>query len=134
MTPDLEEWLNNTRARRRASIPFPVRVVGEYDKHLGPRWAYARIEISAQPWDRWEVAVSLSEDDRVEMEKDGWLNEAILGVLDVLITEPTLPAVNTRLDILAVKHDPMDSSRHAFRMAGRDAGHKILSDAQAPER
>ena len=125
----LEDWLRDLRARRQLTIGAPVSVVGKHHKHLGPMWAYAEIELTAEPSDAWDVQVSLPEKDRVEMEKDGWLQEVLLGVLDVLISRPPDPLLRLRVNVTAARYS-FESSRRAFRMAGRQAADALLAAAE----
>lgn len=125
----LEEWIQDIRGRRQLTIRAPVSLVGRYDKHLGPSWAYAEIEMIAEPADTWEAKDSLPEGQRAEMEKDGWLREAILGVLDVLVTRPADPVLRLRVHITAARYS-FESSRRAFRLAGRRAAEALLDTAE----
>jgi hypothetical protein len=49
----------------------------------------------------------------------------IFGLLDILMPSPT-PTTKIRIIIKWVKVDPVETTRMAFLMAGRDAGRKIL--------
>jgi translation elongation factor EF-G len=60
------------------------------------------------------------------MEQEGYLQEAIFGVIDVLMTAESAPLRNVRLKVVDAVVHPVDSSRMAFRRAGRDAGRKAL--------
>ncbi len=129
MKVGLEEWLQDLRGRRQLTIRKPISVVGKHDKHLGPAWAYAEIEITAEPADTWDVQVSMPETDRVEMEKDEWLREALLGVLDVLVSRPPDPLLRLRVKVTAARYS-FESSRKAFRTAGRRAADALLDTAE----
>ena len=129
MTLGLAEWIQDLQTRRQATIRSPVSVISKQDRHLGPRWEYAEIELTAEPSDAWDVEVSLPEVDRVEMEKDRWLREAILGVLDVLISRPSDPLLRIRLRVTAAQYT-FESSRRAFRMAGQRAAEALIDAAE----
>ncbi len=131
MKVDLDEWLKELPGRRQLTIREPVSVVGTYDKHLGPSWAFAQIELTAEPAEAWDVRVALSDDERVEMLKDDWLREALLGVLDVLVSRPSDPLLRIRITVTAARFS-FESSRRAFRAAGRRAAEALL-DAAAIE-
>lgn len=51
MKVGLEEWFQDLRGRRQLTIRKLVSVVVKHEKHLGPVWAYAEIEIIAEPAD-----------------------------------------------------------------------------------
>ena len=129
MKIDLTEWVQDLYGRRQSTIRRPPSVAGKQDRHLGPRWEYAEIELVVEPADVWEVQVALPEADRTEMEKDDWLREAILGILDVLVSRPLHPLLRIRLKVTAARYS-FESSRRAFRMAGRNAGEVLLDAAE----
>jgi hypothetical protein len=59
------------------------------DKVLGPRSDYAKIDILCEPAERFEVKFDLP--NLQEAQEYGYLDWAILGILDVLMTEQTYP-------------------------------------------
>src|SRR5438552_13940443 len=93
----LEDWFEDIHDRRQLTIRAPVSAVGKHDKHLGPMWAYAEVGLVAEPADAWDVEILLPEEDRLKMEKEQWLREALLGVLDVLVSRPPDPVLRLRL-------------------------------------
>lgn len=129
MNIDLAEWVRDLQSRPQTTIRAPVSVVGRHDRNLGPRWEVAEIHIVAEPADHWDVQVLLPEEDRMEMEKDEWLREAILGVLDVLVGGAPDPLLRIRLRVMAVRYT-FESSRRAFRVAGRKAAEALLESAE----
>ncbi|QSQ12255.1 hypothetical protein [Myxococcus landrumensis] len=65
----------------------------------------------------------------MEMEKDAWLREALFGVLDVLVSKPSEPVLRLRVNVTEARYS-FESSRRAFRMAGRDAAAALLEAAE----
>ncbi len=128
MSVTVSDWVEDVTRRQPESIRRPVRVTGERNQHLGPRWEYAQIEVIAEPADHWDVSIELPGEDFANPDRNRWLREAILGILDVLMTKPIQPVLKIRLRLVGAKFDPVDSTEHAFRLAGRDAGEKLLAN------
>ena len=108
MKIDLSDGVQDIRARRQSTIRRPLSVAGKQDRHLGPRWEYAEIELVAEPADAWDVQVSLPEEDRVSR----WREIIRIG-----------------LKVTAARYT-FESSRRAFRMAGRNAAEALLNAAE----
>lgn len=124
----IADWARDVTNSQQLSLTRPIRVTGIRDKHLGPRWEKARIHVLAEPAAEWSVAVGLTDSQKAKMEQDDWIRHALLGILDVLITRPPLPLTKLRVRLVDVEWDDIHSSRNAFRMAGRDAGEKIIEE------
>jgi len=120
----LEKWLHDLATRQSEAISKTVRVVGVRDKILGPRSDFARIEVICEPASKLEVVFDVP--NATELEQEGYLEWATLGLLDVLMTGNTYPLRNVRLTIKAAEVHPIHSNQMAFRHAGRDAGRQIL--------
>ena len=124
MNPILEQWLADIANRQPAQLNQSGLVEGVRDKPLGPRSDYAKITVAFEPASQLEVECSAV--NRSELEADGYLQGALLGLLDVLLTDGTYPLRNVKLTITAAEIHPIHSSQMAFRWAGRDAGTKLL--------
>ena len=105
-------------------IKSKITVVGERNQHLGPRWEYAKVQISIEPAPQFEV-IDAAPDD-VEARKAGYLDWAVFGLLDVLMVAESAPLKNIRVIVENIEPHAVDSSQMAFRQAGRDAGRKII--------
>jgi hypothetical protein len=57
MIATIDEWLQGVASRPAASIARPVRAVGIHDRHVGPKWDFAQIDVVAEPADEWSVEV-----------------------------------------------------------------------------
>jgi hypothetical protein len=123
----LEAWRTSLVQVRPASIRQPFTVEGSVDKHVGPRWLRARVSVIAEPAAEFSVSVELPEALAAEMERQGLTEAAVFGILDVLALEnPFVPVLGARIRFVGATVDPVDSSKAAFRLAGRDAAIKIL--------
>jgi hypothetical protein len=122
----LAQWFENLSTRASLALTNTVRATGVFDKHIAG-WRFAQIEIAVEPAEQLSVEVELPEEQRFAMERDGYLEEAVFGILDVLMTGETAPLRNVQIRIVGAKIHPVDSSRMAFRLAGRDAAKKVLA-------
>lgn len=120
----LELWAHGLLASKPLRLDQRITVVGERNQHLGPRWEFARIQVSIEPSQRFEVVDAAEAND--ELRRLGYLDLAVFGLLDILMVAETAPLSAVRLTLEKVHHSPIDSSQIAFRQAGRDAGRKIL--------
>jgi hypothetical protein len=121
----LEEWSTDVVSRRVAKLSASVTVTGIWDRHAGPKLEFAKIRLKAEPAERFDVDAGRLKDAR-GLERDGFLTAAIFGLLDVLLTTASYPLTNLRVIFTEAEAHPINSSQMAFRMAGRDAGHKLI--------
>ena len=124
MKPILEQWLTDVASRQAARLNQSGLVEGVRVKPLGPRSDYAKVTVAFEPASQLEVDCSAA--NRSELEADGYLQGALFGLLDVLLTNGTYPLRNVKLTITTAEIHPIHSSQMAFRWAGRDAGTKLL--------
>jgi hypothetical protein len=130
-TDILEEWAASAvHMIRTSSVPIRADVIakGGYERHWDPP-QFARIEIGAAPSEWFQVEVALDREILTAMEQNGFLKEAIFGVMDVLIAAQPAPILRITLRISGAELGPF-STQHAFRMAGRDAGRRLVEAAQ----
>lgn len=108
--------------------PLPIRsritVTGERNQHLGPRWEFAKVRVSVEPAPSFEVVDAVP--DNEELRQLGYLDWAVLGLLDVLMVAESAPLISLRVILMNAEHHRVDSSPMAFRHAGRDAGRQII--------
>ncbi|PTY01764.1 hypothetical protein DB346_11260 [Verrucomicrobia bacterium LW23] len=128
----LEQWSNQFASRLSATVARSGRVEGVRDKVLGPRSDYASIVVAFEASD--SLKVECSADNRAELEACGYLDYAVFGLLDVLMTASTYPMRNIRLNIVEAEIHPIHANQLAFRWAGRDAGRKIIEMLSANQR
>jgi translation elongation factor EF-G len=128
MKPILEQWLADVANRQTAQLSQSGLVEGVRDRPLGPRSDFAKITVAFEPASA--LAVECSAPNRSELEADRYLEGAVFGLLDVLLTAGTYPLRNVKLTITAAEIHPIHSSQMAFRWAGRDAATKLLEAIQ----
>jgi hypothetical protein len=120
----LDQWLYDVATRQPAVLNTTGVVEGIRDKPLGPRSDYARIIVAYESASEFEAHCTAA--NRSELEADKYLEGAVLGLLDVLLTAGAYPLRNVKLTITEAEIHPIHSSQMAFRWAGRDAAAKLL--------
>ena len=120
----LERWTSDIASRQPVSVAVSGRVEGVRDKTLGPRSDYARIVVAFEP--SKSLIIECSASNRRELESDDYLDYAVFGLLDILMTATAYPVRNIRLNIVEAEIHPIHANKLAFRWAGRDAGRRIL--------
>jgi hypothetical protein len=125
MTDYLRLWAEGLLKAKSLSVRSPITVVGERDKHLGPRWEFAKVEVSVEPAEGFEVVNNVSITD--ELKGLSFPDCVICGLLDVLMVEESAPLARIRLTLNDAVWSATDTSAMAFRQAGRDAGRKIIA-------
>jgi len=126
----LEKWAENLSTVRSQPLRRTVRVEGIHKAHLGPRMEFARVEFEAEPADRF-IAVVRVPGIEADVEKQRFIEWAIFGLLDVVMLAEPSPLKNMRITVLGLDVDPVDSSMMAFRLAGREAGRRLLEDLRS---
>jgi hypothetical protein len=125
----LNLWQQELLKLNSLTLKAKVTVIGERNKHFGPRWEMARIQITVEPAPNFEVHDEYPGNQ--EARQEGYLDWAIFGLLDVLMLAESAPLKNIRVILEKAELDPVNSSCTAFRHAGRDAGHKLLQIVKA---
>jgi hypothetical protein len=97
-------------------------MTGESNRHLGPKWEFARVRVTVEPALHFEVVDATSGNEGAY--REGYIDWTIFGLLDVLMVDGPLRKI--RLILEEIEIHPIDPYRMAFRNAGRDAGRKIL--------
>lgn len=127
MTDYLKNWAESLLNARSLAIKSSVTVVGERNQHLGPRWEFAKVTVTAEPAAVFEVINKVPIGP--ELKALGFPDCVIHGVLDILMTAGPAPLSAVRLTIEDAAWDAIDSSEMAFRQAGREAGRRITAAA-----
>jgi len=120
----LEKWADDLLSRQSDAVTKPGCVEGVRDKALGPRSDYALVIIRFEACNSFHVECDC--ENRSELEACGYFDSIVFGLLDVLMTASAYPVRNISLRIDRAEIDPIHSSQMAFRLAGRDAGRKIV--------
>jgi hypothetical protein len=84
--------------------------------------------LRAEPCESFDVRVELGA-KQSKFEEEGYIDAAILGLLDTLLVSGQSPLKDVRVTLLDAEEHEVDSNANAFRMAGRDAGLKLLNAA-----
>jgi len=123
-------WADGLLASKPLPLNRRVTVIGERNQHLGPRWEFAKIEVSIEPAPSFEVVDAVEANE--QLRQLGYLDWAVLGLLDVLMVAEAAPLSGVRVTLEKAEHHEIDSSQMAFRQAGRDAGRKIIEALRQP--
>jgi translation elongation factor EF-G len=122
----LSYWAEEIMTRTPARLEGSHRLTGEYGPTTGPRQQYAKVEFLVEPTEEFEVFTAIE-----GIEEDGfWENNhpdwAVLGLLDVVLVAWPKPLRSVKITVTDASYHPLWSSRMAFRMAGREAGRKLV--------
>jgi hypothetical protein len=129
----LDRWIEGLLQHQSLNLKDPIRIDGVRDVHLGPRMEFAKFTAIVEPARAFEVSFQLPQ-SQLTSERQAFLDQAILGLLDVLMTGTVYPLRNIRVRVIETEFDPINSSASAFRQAGRDAGRKLLDSLKDPRR
>lgn len=120
----LKRWTADVVARQSATLTASGSVEGVREKILGPRSDFAKIVVAYEP--SQSLIVDCTAPNREELQANGYLDNAVFGLLDVLLTVGAYPLRNVKLTITAAEIHPIHANQMAFRWAGRDAAAKLL--------
>jgi translation elongation factor EF-G len=109
-------WSEGPPNKKSRILAAPVTVIGEWTH--GPKSEFARVQLTVHPADAFDVVEKLGV---------GWPDPLIFGLLDALMNAEPNPLRNVRVILERAWYHDVDSSRNAFRNAGRDAGRKIIA-------
>lgn len=118
----LDGWHADIRLRGTVGIARAARLRGVCERHMGPAWYSAEVDAEVSPSTQWDCSAATFLSD----EPKAFAEEALLGCLDVLATQYPRAITAVSVRILAMTIHPVNSSRVAFRLAGRDLANRIL--------
>jgi hypothetical protein len=118
-------WSEGPPNYKSRILAAPVTVIGEWTH--GPKSEFARVQLTVHPADTFDVVDSVTEKNELEKLSVGWPDPVIFGLLDALMNAEPYPLRNVRVILERAWYHDVDSSRNAFRNAGRDAGRKIIA-------
>ncbi len=127
MTNILAQWGSGLAGGQSMRLPCAVVAEGLRDRHLGPRSEWARVRVSLKP--ALALSIQTASTVSIEAQEEGYADAVVLGVLDVLMVSQPYPIREVAISLEMLEVDPINSSRQAFRMAGRDAATKALAQA-----
>jgi translation elongation factor EF-G len=128
----LTAWAQNVIKRRSIVLQKAIEVEGTCDAHLGPRWEFAKIKVKAEPSDGFIVHFDINTSKQEKLNGEGYLQAAVFGLCDVLLVSNQAPLKDICITFLDAEEHEVDSSQNAFRMAGRNAGRKIMEMMLSP--
>jgi len=117
-------WAEGPSDEGSRKLTVPVTVIGEWNR--GANSEFAKVQLTVQAAKDFEVVDSVEQKNELEKLGVEWPDPVILGLLDSLMNTDLGPLKNIRVRLERVWYHEVDSSRNAFRNAGRDAGRKIL--------
>ena len=118
-------WDGGPPNKNSRILAAPITVIGEHIH--GPKSEFAKVRLTVRPADTFEVVDGVTEKDELEKLGVGWPDPVIFGLLDVLMNAEPDPLKNVHVTLEQAWYHEADSSRNAFRSAGRDAGRRIIA-------
>jgi hypothetical protein len=115
-------WVEGPSDEGPRTLTAPVTVIGEWNH--GAKSEFAKVQLTVQPAKDLAVVDAVERKNELEALDVGWPGPVILGLLDALMN--ACPLRNVRVTLERVWYHELDSTRNAFRNAGRDAGRKII--------
>ncbi len=119
-------WIKAYQHLPPVGIHSSYTIKGSYKKVLGGRALFAEVEIAISPSNNLKFTQSLSNNDYEVAKNEGWMNSICIGVLDVMIVRPLVPITTFECNVMSINYHDIDSSRQAFKMAGRRAAEQFL--------
>jgi translation elongation factor EF-G len=117
-------WAEGPSDEGSRNLTVPVTVIGEWKRAANSE--FAKVQLTVQAAKHFEVVDSVEQQKELERLGVGWPDPVILGLLDTLMNTDLGPLKDIRVRLERVWYHEVDSTRNAFRNAGRDAGRKIL--------
>ena len=118
-------WAEGPSDEGSRNLTVPVTVIGEWSRAVNSE--YAKVQLTVQAAKDFEVVDSVEEKNELDRLGVEWPDPVILGLLDSLMNTDLGPLKNIRVTLERVWYHEADSTRNAFRNAGRDAGRKIIT-------
>ena len=122
----IHDWLCTYEDLPPVGISSNMSVEGVCKKARGARFLFAVVRLGFSPFDKLQFTSSLPHEDYMVANKEQWLHSIALGVLDVMLVHPAKPITHFLCVIESIKFHKVDSSKEAFRLAGRYAAQELL--------
>jgi hypothetical protein len=120
----LHEWSSSLVKDTQLGIPRPFLVEGTVDRHAGPTWMRAEATVIFEP--SGELGLDLTKLEEKPEDADKFARIFLFGVLDVTMIDKSPQISNFVVKFIKLRYDKIESSPLAFRLAGREAGRKLL--------
>lgn len=126
----LERWVGGLLRRSSVRLQQGITVVGHREEHFGPRSEFARVVMTINPAEEFDVVDNVP--CRKELESLGvaWPMCVVFGLLDVVMFAEFGPLYKIRITLDDAAYQDVESSENAFREAGRDAGRNVIEVAK----
>ena len=121
----LTMWAEGPSDEGSRDLTVPITVIGEWNRAVNSE--FAKVQLTVQAAKEFEVVDSVEQQDELEKLGVEWPDPVIFGLLDSLMNADLGPLKNIRVRLEKVWYHEVDSTRNAFRNAGRDAGRKIIT-------
>jgi hypothetical protein len=108
-------------------IRTPITVIGECFEPINS--LFAKVQLTASRSNSFELEDSVVDKQELKQLNVGWPEPFVLGLLEVLEKTKPQPLRNVRIVLEEVWYHDVDSCSEALVKAGRDAGRKILAQA-----
>ena len=118
-------WAEGPSDEDSRNLTAPVTVIGEWTHTANSE--FAKVQLTVQAAKDFEVVDSVEQKNELGRLGVEWPDPVILGLLDSLMKTDLGPIKNIRVTLEQVWYHEVDSTRNAFRNAGRDAGRKIIA-------
>ena len=130
MNSYIDLWIAGLLRRDSAHLTQGINIVGHREKHFGPRSEFARVVMTVNPAEKFDVVDNVQ--CRKELESLGvaWPMCVIFGLLDVVMFAEFGPLYKISITLDDAAYHDVDSSENAFREAGRDAGRNVIEVAK----
>lgn len=123
----IKSWAECYRKASKVGVNSSSKSIGTCKKVLGARALFAEVEIRISPSNELNFISKLSNSEHARAESEGWLDAVFLGVLDIMLVRPLVPISVFECSVDVIRYHEIDSSIQAFRLAGRQAAVKFLS-------
>ena len=117
-------WAEGPADEGSRTLTVPVTVIGAWTD--GSKSEFAKVQLTVEPAKDFDVVDAVEQKNELETLGVGWPDSVIFGLLDTLMSVDLGPLRNIRVTLEHVWYHELDSTRNAFRNAGRDAGRKII--------
>lgn len=123
----ISDWLKSYQDLPQVTVHFTRQVEGVCKIVTGARSLFAKVGITISPSDNLIFEHSLNEVIKKRSEDEKWIEYFCLGVLDMMLAGPPTPICCFQCNIDYIEYHDIDSTKQAFRLAGRDAARNFLS-------
>lgn len=122
----LTMWTMNVLSRQSHKISKSIYVEGVRDVYTGGRLDKAKVGFLIEPSGEFVVSINVDSPYLSVLQQYNMLDAGIFGLLDILLVGSDYPLTKIKLTLNKIDYDPVASSQMAFRLAGRDAGRKVI--------